>query len=121
VLPLVSDEDVHGDIVRGLPRRAQALGLDLDFVRALDVGLGGTPDTVILEWAAQAGRVLITNDKSTMVGSALARVAAGQPMAGLLALRNRATIGQAIDDILLVAQCYSEEDMSNNPVVYIPL
>jgi len=53
MLPLVSDEDVHEDIIRGRRRREPAL----DIVRVVDVGLGHTPDPLILEWAAREGRV----------------------------------------------------------------
>ena len=40
MLRLISDEDVHDDIIRGLRRREPAL----DIVRAMDVGLDRTPD-----------------------------------------------------------------------------
>ena len=40
MLRLLSDEDVHDDIIRGLRRRAP----NLDIIRAVDVGLGQRPD-----------------------------------------------------------------------------
>jgi hypothetical protein len=48
MLPLVADEDVHGDIIRGLRRRQPTI----DLVRVQDVGLDNTPDPQVLEWAA---------------------------------------------------------------------
>jgi predicted nuclease of predicted toxin-antitoxin system len=116
MLRLVSDEDVHGDIIRGLLRQAP----DLDLIRTQDVGLRGSPDTTVLAWAAAENRVLITQDRKTLVGSAWVRVTAGEAMPGVLALRPHATIGEAIDDIILVARCYDEEDMRDQ-VIYIPL
>ena len=116
MLRLASDEDVHGGIIRGLRRRAPGL----DVVRVQDVGLDHTPDPLILEWAAGEGRTLITGDVNTMVGFAWGRVKAGQPMPGVLALRGNAGIGQAIDDILLVAKCYTAEEMKDQ-VLYLPL
>ncbi len=116
MLRLISDEDVHGDVLRGLWRRAP----DLDLVRAMDVGLSRTPDPVVLEWAARENRILITQDRSTLVGSAWARVKAGEPMPGVLAMRPHATIGQVIEDILLVAACETEDGMRNQ-VKFIPL
>ncbi len=116
MLRLVSDEDVHGDIVRGVWRHAP----DLDLVRVQDAGLLGSPDTMILQWAAGENRVLITRDRNTLVGAAWARVAAAEPMPGVLALRPHAAIGEAIDDIILVARCYDAEDIRDQ-VVYIPL
>jgi hypothetical protein len=117
MLRLASDEDVHGDIVRGLWRRAPAL----DLVRAVDVGLGNTPDPDILAWAAAEGRVLITEDVNTMVGFAWQRVRQGQPMPGVLALLGTGGIGRAIDDILLIVQAYTADEMRAEAVIYIPL
>jgi hypothetical protein len=116
MLRLVSDEDVHEDIIRGLRRREPAL----DIVRVEDVGLDHTPDPIILEWAASQGRVLITGDLNTMVGFAWSRVTAASPMHGVLALLENAPIGRVLDDVLLVANCYSEEEMKNQ-VLFIPL
>src|SRR5687768_7109667 len=102
MLRLLSDEDVHDDILRGLRRREPAL----DIVRAVDVGLGQTPDPLILEWAAGNQRVLITGDLNTMVGFAWARVQSGEPLPGVLALLENIGIGPILNDILLVALCY---------------
>ena len=82
MLRLISDEDVHDDIFRGLRRREPTL----DIVRARDVGLDRTPDRIILEWAASQERILFTGDLNTMVGFAWARVQSPQPMPGVLAL-----------------------------------
>ena len=116
MLRLVSDEDVHDDIIRGLRRREPAL----EIVRVQDVGLGRTPDPLILEWAAGDGRVLITGDLNTMVGFAWGRVQSGLPMPGVLALLENVGIGRVIDDILLVAQCYTADKIIDQ-VLYIPL
>jgi hypothetical protein len=116
MLRLVSDEDVHDDIIRGLRRREPAS----DIVRAQDVGLDRTPDPVILEWAANDGRVLLTGDLNTLVGFAWARVRAALPMPGVLALLENAGIGRVIDDILLVALCYTADEMKDQ-VIFIPL
>jgi hypothetical protein len=115
MLRLVSDEDVHEDIIRGLRRREPAL----DIVRVLDVGLGHTPDPIILEWAAAEGRVLVTGDLNTMVGFAWGRVQSGLPMPGVIALLENVGIGRVIDDILLVALCYPADEMKDQ-VWYIP-
>ena len=62
MLLLASDENFNGDIVRGLLRRHPAL----DLVRVQDVDLMQTPDSEILEWAANQGRVLLSHDVSTV-------------------------------------------------------
>jgi predicted nuclease of predicted toxin-antitoxin system len=117
MLRLASDQDVNDRIIRGLFRRVP----DLDLVRVREVGLSQTPDPEILEWSAKEERVLITEDVNTMVGFAWARVKAAQPMHGVLALREGVSIGRAIEDILLVAECYTAEEMKALAVVYIPL
>jgi len=80
MLLLVSDENFNNDLVRGLLRRNP----DLDIVRVQDVGLRGAEDPLILEWAAQEGRVLLTHDVTTMAHFAYERVQAGKSMPGLL-------------------------------------
>jgi hypothetical protein len=115
MLRLVSDEDVHDDILRGLRRREP----NLDLVRAVDVGLDHTPDPLILEWAASQGRVLLTGDLNTMVGFAWARVQSGEPMPGVLALLENVGVGRVLDDILLVALCYAPEEIKDQ-VLFLP-
>src|SRR5882724_12035235 len=92
MLRLASDADVHGEIVRGLRRRHT----DIDLLRVQDALSEGTPDPAILAWAAAENRILITNDRNTMVGFASQRVAAGEPMPGLIATTNEQSIGSAI-------------------------
>lgn len=116
MLRLLSDEDVHDNVIRGLRRREPTL----DIVRAVEVGLVQTPDPDVLAWAAENERVLITGDLNTMIGFAWARVQSGDTMPGVLALLQNVGIGTVLDDILLVAQCYEVEDIRDQ-VLYIPL
>ena len=116
MLRLASDADVHGDILRGLRRRLP----DIDLVRVQDALPEGTPDPEVLAWAASVGRVLITNDRNTMVGFARARSASGEVVPGLIATTNEKPIGAAIDDIALLAEFMSEDEMRSQLVVYLP-
>src|SRR5215831_4328836 len=116
MLRLASDADVHGEIVRGLRRRLP----EIDLVRAQDALPEGTPDPEILVWAAAENRVLITNDRNTMVGFASQRVAAGEPVPGLIATTNEQSIGSAIDDILLITEYMPEEEIRAQIVVFLP-
>ena len=70
MLRLASDADVHGEIIRGLRRRRP----EIDLVRVQDALAQATPDHEVLAWAAAEGRVLITNDRGTMIGCAHQRV-----------------------------------------------
>jgi len=117
MLPLASDADVHGEIIRGL-RRRQPL---IDVLRVQDTLPEGTKDPEILAWAAAENRVLITNDRNTMIGFARKRAAAGEPMPGLIVTSNRQSIGSAIDDILLIAEVMPPEEIRQQVVVFLPL
>lgn len=117
MLRLASDADVHGEIIRGLRRRLP----EIDLVQVQDVLPEGTKDPEVLAWSAAENRVLITNDRNTMVGFAYERAAEGQPVPGLIATTNEQSIGSAIEDILLIAECMSEEEIRNQVVVYLPL
>jgi hypothetical protein len=116
MLRLASDADVHGEIIRGLRRRLP----EIDFVRAQDALPESTPDAVVLAWAVAENRILITNDRNTMIGFAYQRVVAGQPVPGLIATTNEQSIGSAIDDILLVAEYMPEEEIRDQVVVFLP-
>ena len=116
MLRLASDADVHGDIIRGLRRRLPVI----DLVRAQDALAEGASDSTVLAWAAAENRVLITNDRNTMIGFACQRVAAGEPMPGLIVTNGEQSIGLAIDDILLIAEYMPEEEIRDQVVVFLP-
>jgi hypothetical protein len=88
--------------------------------RAQDALPEGSTDPQVLAWAADENRVLITNDRNTMVGFAYQRVAAGEAMPGLIATTTEQSIGSALDDILLMAEYMPEEEMRNQVVVFLP-
>ena len=117
MLRLATDADVHGGIIRGLRRRIPGL----DLVTALDALPEGTPDPEVLAWAAEEGRVLISNDRRTMVGYVFQRVASGLPMPGLISTTNEQTIGSTIDDISTIVQSLTAEGMAAQVVHYLPL
>ncbi|HTU91300.1 MAG TPA: DUF5615 family PIN-like protein [Gemmataceae bacterium] len=116
MIRLLIDEDVHGDIVNGLRRRQPTL----DLVRVQDVGLRHTPDPLILEWAAQEGRVVVSVDKKTLAADAWDRVARGLPMPGVAILRILLTIGQAIHELEIIALAGNPDDFRDQ-VIYLPM
>jgi hypothetical protein len=116
MLRLAADENFNNDIVRGLHRRKP----DLDIVCIQDVGLSGEDDRVVLEWAAQAGRVLLTHDVTTITWFAYERVEAGKRMPGVFEVSRSLPIGKAIEDILLLVE-YSLNDEWEDQVRYLPL
>ena len=116
MLLLAADENFNNDIVRGLLRQKPSL----DIVRIQDVGFSGADDPIILEWAAQEGRALLTHDVSTITHYAYERVRAGKVMAGIFEVSRDVPIGVAIEDILLLAECSLDEEWENQ-ILYLPL
>ena len=116
MLLLAADENFNGNMVRGLCRRQPAL----DLVRLQDVGLSGADDPAVLAWAAQERRVLLTHDVSTITRYAYERVQAGEPMPGVFEVSRDLSLGRAIEEILLLAECSLEGEWEGQ-VRYLPL
>jgi hypothetical protein len=116
MLPLATDEDVSGKLIRGLRARMPAI----DLVRVVEAGLTGRPDPALLEWAATEGRIFISEDESTLTGFAWDRVRAGLPMPGVIVRRKAVSVRRAIEDLLVIAGCGVAEDFKDQ-VRFLPL
>ena len=116
LLRLISDENFHGDIVRGLRRRLPAL----DLVRIQDIGLAGIDDPTLLDWANQHDRILLTHDRTTMPLHAMHRFRSGLKVAGIFIVDDRAAIGGVIEELAIVIQCSDQKEWRDQ-VVYFPL
>lgn len=116
MLLLAADENFNNDIVRGMLRRMP----EADIVRIQDVGLSGADDPTVLEWAAQAGRVLLTHDVSTITQYAYERVREGTLMPGVFEISRDVPIGRVIDDLLLLVECSLDGEWEGQ-VRYLPL
>ena len=116
MLKFVADENFDNNILRGLLLR----GPDLDIVRVQDVGLLGADDPVILAWAAEGGRVLLSHDVSTMNPHAYERVAQGLPMPGVFLVSGDMPVGEAIEELLVLAGASLPNEWEGQ-VRYLPL
>lgn len=116
MLRLLADENFNSKIVWGLKDRSPAL----DIVRVQDVGLAGADDPSILDWAAGEQRILVTHDVTTITHFAYLRILAGKPMPGVFAAKTAVPIGQAIEDLLLLAEC-SDDSEWEGQIRYLPL
>ena len=116
MIRFLSDEDFNRRILRGLRRRLPAL----DVVRVQDVGLITRPDTEVLEWAAKENRVLLTHDVTTMSKHSFDRVNQGLPMPGVIEVSQLIPIGEAIEELILIAECSLENEWQNQ-VIFLPL
>ncbi len=104
MLRFVADENFHNNIVRGLwPRKP-----DLD------------EDPIVLAWAAQEGRILLTHDVTTMTRYAYEGMASAQPIPGIFAVSLSAPFSRVIDDILLLAE-WSFEGEWEGQIGYVSL
>ena len=115
MLKLASDADVHGAVARAL-----ADDSGTDFVRSRDALPEGALDAQVLAWAAAEDRILLSNDRSTMIDYALQRVGSGQPMPGLIVLPSHHWIGKALEDIRLIAGVCSPAELRDR-IVFLPL
>ena len=116
MIPLAIDENLNNDLVRGSLRRQPTV----DLVRVQDAGLSGADDPTVLAWAASQCRVLITHDVATITKHAYDRVAAGQSMPGVFEVAPTVPLAQAIDDLLLIAECSLPGEWEGQ-VRYLPL
>jgi predicted nuclease of predicted toxin-antitoxin system len=73
---LLTDENIHPEVAAELRRQGK------DVVTAIELGLGGEPDTIVLRTAVVMGRVVITHDSDF----GLLAVNAGEPSVGLIYL-----------------------------------
>jgi Domain of unknown function (DUF5615) len=116
MLRFLSDEDFNGRVLQALLSSDPSL----DVVRAQDAGLGSTPDPDLLEWAAKAGRVVLTRDRGTMTGHAYDRIRAGLSMPGVVVTRDSLPVPLQVQDILIVANCSLPGELDDQ-VVFLPI
>ena len=116
MLRFAADENLNYNIVRGLLRR----NVDLNIVRIQDVDLSGKDDATVLKWAAQEDRILLTHDVTTITKYAYERISDGLPMPGVFAIKMTSSLGEIIDNLILLAD-YSYENEWEDKIVYLPL
>ena len=116
MLRYAADENFNNDIVWGLLRRNPKL----DILRIQSVGLSGADDPMVLAWAAETRRILLTHDVKTITRYAYARVARAESMPGVVEVSRLIPISAVIDDLLLLAEA-SAEDEWQGQILYLPL
>jgi hypothetical protein len=116
MLRFLADENFNNQIIRGILRQRP----NFDIVRVQDVGLSETDDRVILEWAAQQGRILLTHDVETMTRYAYERVQSGLAMPGVFEISRSVPVGLAIEEMILIAAGSFEGEWEGQ-VQYLPL
>lgn len=116
MLRLLIDENFNNHILRGVKLRLP----QLDFVLVKHVGLAGLPDPILLRWAAQENRTILTHDIKTMIPDAIRLIAQSEPMAGVILVPQRLNMRLAISDLELLLDCFSQAELRDS-IRYLPL
>lgn len=112
----LADQDFNEHIITGVLRREPSV----EFVRLREVGLERRPDAEVLAYAALEGLLVVSHDVNTMIDQAFARLAAGEPLSGLLMVQQRAAIALVIESLVLIWSA-SEAEEWHGQVVFLPL
>jgi hypothetical protein len=80
----------------------------------------GVTDPVVLAWAADQQRVLVTHDVNTIPTHAYERVSANLPMPGVVIGPEGLGIGVAIEELAVVVECANLSDVDHQ-VISLPL
>jgi hypothetical protein len=107
-LKFQADADLNPEIGRGLRRQEPVI----DFRAAAGVIPDKMSDLEVLQVAAEAGRVLVSRDVTTMPGH-FARFVAENDSPGLLLVSSRRSIGSVIEGLMNVWLNWSSEDLHN--------
>jgi hypothetical protein len=112
----LADHDLNEHIVDGVLRREPTL----EFARLRGVGLSDRPDSEVLAFAADNGFIVVSHDVNTMPTQAFARVAAGEPLRGLLMVRQSQPIAPVIESLVLIWSASEAEEWMDQ-VRFLPL
>jgi hypothetical protein len=102
-------------IVTGVREREPAL----NFMTANEANIEGRSDPEVLEFAATQGRILVSHDTSTMPVHFSERMRSGGASPGVLLVRQRASVGQIVDALLLVWSASWDRDWAGQ-IHYLP-
>ena len=116
MIAFVADENLKRKYIASLRR----LNPGIDVVRAQDVGLTGLDDCLLLEWAAEHQRVILTHDVQTLVGFAWDLVRTKSPMAGVIVIGENLSVPSVVGDLLLIAECTLPQELRDT-VKFLPL
>jgi Domain of unknown function (DUF5615) len=80
----------------------------------------GTLDPAILEWCEEHRFLLVTNNRKSMPQHLADHLALNRSIPGIIALRKKSSMGDAISDLLLIAEVGVGEEFRDR-IRYIPL
>jgi Domain of unknown function (DUF5615) len=93
----------------------------MDIICIGDIGVPpkGTLDPAILLWIEQSGHILVTNNRSSMPNHVADHLMAGSDYPGILLIGNQVTIGELVNELLLIWGA-SEAEEYYNTTKHIP-
>ena len=115
------DENLPARVFRAIQRHNESEALALDAVcvgQFSDLPLS-SDDGTVLRWADREGRILITEDKSTMPSHLEEHLLAGRHSPGVFLVRQGTPIPALIEFLVLAAHA-SEPAEWENRIEYIP-
>jgi hypothetical protein len=120
-LRFLLDEQIHRTVWTTIVRH-NLLGKDaLDVVRvgSSDAPPYGTLDPDLLLWAEREGRIILSEDKSTMPGHLANHLAAGQHSPGIMMLRRHVYLSDLVDFLCLAAYASDPSEWKDR-IAYVP-
>jgi hypothetical protein len=114
MIALYMDENVEGQIVRGLRSRG------IDVLTAEEDGRNETPDPEVLERATRLGRVAFSRDQD-FLREATRRQRNGEAFGGVIyAHKLSVSLGECIEDLEFLVEAGAPEDFKDR-VYFLPL
>ena len=112
----LADEDLRYSIVLALRRLDSAV----EIATVVEMGLGGSSDDDVLQFASANAWLVVSHDVNTMKAVAERRIRQGAGIAGLFLVPQNRPTKTVADDLLLVWQA-SELGEWKDRIVYLPL
>ena len=75
---------------------------------------------MVLEWAANEDRILLTYDVATITRYAYDRLIKNLSMPGVIEIPTNAPIGRVIEDLFMILECGTPKDLDGQ-IYYLPL
>jgi hypothetical protein len=79
-----------------------------------------TPDPEILCWCEKHNFILVTNNRKSIPGHLRDHLAEGRHIPGILELKQNMTIGETIEELLLIWSVSTEDDYRDR-LEYLPI
>lgn len=80
----------------------------------------GTLDPEILCWCEEHDFILVTNNRTSMPRHLADHIAQGRNIPGIFILKDKLTIGQTVDELIVIAEASFDNEYQNQ-IVHLPL